>query len=379
MATPAPELNIPPSTATVNVSIINTTGTIRGVNTWRFFEPSIKGHDWLATPCFAFLIQHPTLNRSIVFDLGIKKDLENLPPPLLERFKESGYTVDVPKHVREILDEGGVDTQSLEAVIWSHWHFDHTGNPSTFEPGTKLIVGPGCKEKIFPGYPDNPTAAFLQKDIEGREIVQLDFAQTPLAIGRFDAIDYFGDGSFYLLDSPGHAIGHVCGLARVTAGGSGSDNKDSFILMGGDAVHHGGELRPHPYLPLPGTISPHPFTAAAHGTCPGELFETVLRDGRDQPFYLPAAPPSVHYDVPEMIESIKKLQECDAHDNILVVPTHDTTFLTVADFFPLYANDFAAKGWVKQARWAFLKDFAEAVGYEGEIANPYDFSPVVKN
>ncbi|KAF7522902.1 hypothetical protein G7054_g11990 [Neopestalotiopsis clavispora] len=134
MATPAPELNIPPSTATVNVSIINTTGTIRGVNTWRFFEPSIKGHDWLATPCFAFLIQHPTLNRSIVFDLGIKKDLENLPPPLLERFKESGYTVDVPKHVREILDEGGVDTQSLEAVIWSHWHFDHTGNPSTFEP-----------------------------------------------------------------------------------------------------------------------------------------------------------------------------------------------------------------------------------------------------
>ncbi|KAI0146778.1 beta-lactamase-like protein [Pestalotiopsis sp. NC0098] len=377
MATPAPDLNIPPSTATVDVSIIDTTGTIRGVPTWKFVEPPIKGHDWLSTPCFAFLIQHPVLKRSLVFDLGIKKDWENLPPPLLERFEKSGYTVDVPKHVREILDEGGVDTKSIEAVVWSHWHFDHTGNPSTFDPETKLIVGPGCREQIFPGYPDNPGAAFLQRDVEGREIVSLDFAAAPLKIGRFDAVDYFGDGSFYFLDSPGHAVGHVCGLARATSA------PDSFILMGGDAVHHGGELRPHAYLPLPGgggNISPDPFTATPSRPCPGEMFEEVLRDGKsDQPFYLPAAPPSVHHDVPEMVETIRKLQECDAHDNVLVVAAHDTSLLSVADFFPRRANDFAAKGWVRQARWAFLKDFAEAVGYEGEIVNKYDFSPVKKN
>ncbi|KAI4598544.1 hypothetical protein KJ359_002955 [Pestalotiopsis sp. 9143b] len=353
MATPAPNLNIPPSTATVDVSIIDTTGTIRGVPTWKFVEPPIKGHDWLSTPCFAFLIQHPTLKRSLVFDLGIKKDWQNLPPPLLERFEKSGYTVDVPKHVREILDEGGVDTKSIEAVVWSHWHFDHTGDPSTFEPETKLIVGPGCREQIFPGYPNNPGAAFLQRDVEGREIVSLNFTAAPLKIGRFDAIDYFGDGA-----------------------------PDSFILMGGDAVHHGGELRPHAYLPLPGGgISPDPFTAAPSARpCPGEMFEAVLRGGkRDQPFYLPAAAPSVHHDVPEMVETIRKLQECDAHDNVLVAAAHDTSLLGVADFFPRRANGFAAQGWVRRARWAFLKDFAEAVGYEGEIVNKCDFSPVKKN
>ncbi|KAK9773915.1 putative Metallo-beta-lactamase domain-containing protein [Seiridium cardinale] len=318
MATPAPDLNVPLSTSTVDVYIINSTGTIRGVNAWRFVEPPIKGHDWLSTPCYSFLIQHPKLNRSLVFDLGIKKDWENFPPPLLKRFKKSGYTLSVPKHVREILDEGSVDTKSIEAVVWSHWHFDHTGNPSTFEPSTKLIVGPGCKDNIFPGYPTNPTAAFLQKDVEGREIQELNFTQTPLTIGRFSAIDYFGDGSFYFLDSPGHAIGHISGFARVTS------NPDSFIFMGGDTVHHGGELRPHPHLPLPASISPNPFTTA-NTACPGEIFEEVLRDGKEEPFYLPTQPQNgagVHFDVPLMIESIKKLQEYDGQDNILVVPAH---------------------------------------------------------
>jgi glyoxylase-like metal-dependent hydrolase (beta-lactamase superfamily II) len=375
MATPAPELNIPPSASTVDVSIIDTQGTIRGVHAWRFIEPAIKGHDWLSTPVYSFYIKHPALNRSIVFDLGIKQDWENGPPTLVERFAKSGYTLNVPKHVREILDEGGVDTKSIEAVVWSHWHFDHTGNPSTFEPSTKLIIGPGCKKHMFPGYPENPAGAFLQKDVEGREIKELDFTEAPLKIGNFDAIDYFGDGSFYFLDSPGHAIGHMCGLARVTS------NPDSFILMGGDAIHHAGELRPHTWHPLPASISPHPFTLS-NSVCPGEMFESVLRDGKEEPFYLPAQPKNgsaIHYDIPVMVESIRKLQECDAHDNILVVAAHDITILNVVDFFPKPANDFAKKGWVKQARWAFLQDFAEAVGYEGELVGKHDFSAAKKS
>ncbi|KAK8138557.1 Metallo-hydrolase/oxidoreductase [Apiospora sp. TS-2023a] len=370
-----PNLNIPTSAATVDVSIINSSGIIHGINTWRFVEPAIAGHEWLATPCYSFLIRHPKLGRSLVFDLGIKKDWENLPPPLVQRFRDSGYTPIVPRHVREILDQGGVDTKSIEAVIWSHWHFDHTGDPSTFEPETALIVGPGCKDKIFPGYPDNPSAAFNQADVAGREIREIDFSQSGLKLGRFAAFDYFGDGSFYLLDTPGHAIGHMCGLARVTT------EPDSFILMGGDAAHHGGEIRPHPWRPLPASISPNPFTGVSATPCPGEMFESILRDGKEQPFYLPAKPanaPQVHYDIPEAIESIKKLQEVDAYEHFLIVPAHDETFLHVADFFPKSANGFAEKGWVKQVRWAFLKDFAKAVGYEGEVAGKQDFSPIAK-
>lgn len=39
--------------------------------------------------------------------------------------------------------------------------------------------------------------------LRGREFREIDFNIAPLKIGRFDAFDYFDDGSFYLLNSPG--------------------------------------------------------------------------------------------------------------------------------------------------------------------------------
>ncbi|KAI1098702.1 beta-lactamase-like protein [Jackrogersella minutella] len=374
--TSAPDLNIPSSTSTVNVSIIDTLGIIRGLHPGRFLEPIIPGHDYLGAPIYSFLVQHPVLNRSFVFDLGLRKDTWNWPAVLLKEFEGVDVNISVPKDVREILDEHGVDTKSLEAVVWSHAHLDHTGDPTIFEPSTKLIVGPEVTTKIFPGYPANPEARFLlEADYAGREVQELDFTKSSIKIGKFLAIDYFGDGSFYFVDSPGHCIGHICGLARVTS------NPDSFIFMGGDIVHHGGELRPHHWHPLPNFISPHPFNPVSPTPCPGEQFEKLLRGGKEQPFYTPSrsspnGQPTVHHDVAEAIESIKKLAEVDAHDNILVVPAHDQYLLPVADFFPKLANDFMAKGWVKKVRWAFLADYAKAVGYEGEVVNANKYAPL---
>lgn len=46
----------------------------------------------------------------------------------------------------------------------SHWHLDHSGDPSTFPPTTSLIVGPGFKEFLLPGYPENPEGLILEAD-----------------------------------------------------------------------------------------------------------------------------------------------------------------------------------------------------------------------
>lgn len=43
-------------------------------------------------------------------------------------------------------------------------------------------------------------------------------------------MDYFGDGSFYVIDSPGHLGGHINVLARTSADGS-------WIFLGGDTCH----------------------------------------------------------------------------------------------------------------------------------------------
>lgn len=44
------------------------------------------------------------------------------------------------------------------------------------------------------------------------------------------AFDFFGDGSFLLLDAPGHMPGHLMGLART--------GSDEYVVMGGDCCHH---------------------------------------------------------------------------------------------------------------------------------------------
>lgn len=355
MAQP-PDLKIPHSSSIVKVRIIDTTSTVSNMPLGPFISPITPGFTHLTCPSYAFLIEHPT--QKILFDLGIRQDWENMSPIIIGMSKQYHVGISVEKGVRQILEENDVKGESISAIIWSHYHYDHTGDPSTFESHTKLVVGPGFKEAFVPGYPEKPDCQVLTSDYTGRDLVEIAFDES-LKIGRFKAHDYFGDGSFYLLDAPGHAIGHMCGLARTAS------NPDTFVLMGGDVCHHAGELRPNIYHPLPTCISPHPLKPSSASPCPGDIFAYLLRDGdATKPFYEIARTPegaSVMLDADEAERTVTKVQEADAEDRLLVVMAHDESLKDFVQFFPEYLVDVVERDVKVKSRWAFLKDFQGAV------------------
>ncbi|KAB8073082.1 cytochrome P450 [Aspergillus leporis] len=121
----------------------------------------------------------------------------------------------------QFLDESslGVHSTDIEAIIWSHAHFDHIGDPSTSPLSTELVVGPGIRGTHWPGFPTNSDAINLITDIQGCNVREISFEKTEKGatkIGSSDALDYFSDGSLYLLDAAGHSVSHIGTLARVT-------------------------------------------------------------------------------------------------------------------------------------------------------------------
>lgn len=341
---------IPPSDNAVSLSIIDTTSTILAPAK-EFVKPVLESHDIWTVPAYAFLIRNLSQNRTIIFDLGVRKDFDSLAPGLVQRIKASGFAVKTEKGVRDSLDEHDIDTSgdNIEAIIWSHCHFDHTGNPSSFDAATALVVGPGVKANLMPGYPTNPESSLLDSDWAGREVIEISFDNTGLKIGQFHAHDYFGDGSFYLLDAPGHAIGHMCALAQVTS------HPPSFVFLGADSAHHGAELRPSKWMTLPSRLSC--FNGPQVSFCPGDLFEELVPGAdKTKPMYRLTDTGS-HFNAAVAEETIAKIQELDALDNVFVVLSHDSSLLDIVDFFPKTSIDFIGRGWKEQAKWAFFKDF----------------------
>ncbi|KGO54840.1 hypothetical protein PEX2_090930 [Penicillium expansum] len=349
----SPNFTVPPGDQSVKIRIIDSTTRIGNLKLGFLMEPPMEGMECMTPlPAWSFLIEHPS-GQKILYDLGVPKDLNSFPPIVCQSFKEQGWEIDVKEEVVDTLRKHGVMANEISAIIWSHWHWDHIGDPSRFPSSTDLIVGPGFKDEFLPGYPAKPDSPVRESDFAGRNLREIDFSNS-VQVGEFRAIDYFGDSSFYIIDSPGHAVGHLGALARTTT------NPDTFIFMGGDLCHHSGEIRPSKHLRIPHDIQPS-FTAPVSFPCPGgSVYEQLLvqRTGSvDKPFFRPA----IGVDIEQAIDTIEKAQVADAESNIWFVYAHDASLLNCVDLFPLSANGWKEKKWREKTLWAFLEEFETAI------------------
>ncbi|TFY54924.1 hypothetical protein EVJ58_g8571 [Rhodofomes roseus] len=161
---------------------------------------------------------------------------EGYPPALKETLQL--FTVDCPHDVADILQDGGISPNSINTIIYSHLHFDHVGDLTHFPAAELVVGGPAARimEKSYPRYPDSPwqefprhqTVRFVHFD---DDVVRFAPSRNVAPLGSFErGLDFYGDGSLYLLDAPGHFPGHLAALARVAP--------DTFVLLAADCCHN---------------------------------------------------------------------------------------------------------------------------------------------
>ncbi|KAH8810755.1 hypothetical protein F5884DRAFT_875556 [Xylogone sp. PMI_703] len=382
-------LDVPPSANIVRVRIIDAAGNMV-VPASAFLEPVGKGHELLNGTTSCFLVENERLGKKAVFDLGLRKDWWNLAPSTGANLARMVIALKVDTDVGEVLQSAGIPLSEINDLIWSHAHLDHIGDTSLFPSSATLHYGKGIAA-LKPGYPDDPDSGLLASDFVGRPNNEVDFSKSNLEIGGFSALDFYGDGSFYLLNTPGHAPGHLSGLARVTSSQTGQ-GVDTFILFGGDVCHFCGMLRPNHTHPFPESKFPDSALRVADISDPGALLKRHPRSSLSK-----SAPPtdSVEalrvatwclistaeysaYENPDMAQlTLNQLREAfDEADNVFVAIAHDNNLLLKVDGKPLLPtlndtpaediNGWYEKGWKDKLYWAWLGELGKE-GKDGEV------------
>ena len=169
-------------------------------------------------------------------------------------------------------------------------------------------------------------------------------------IGRFKALDYFGDGSFYLLDSPEHAVRHMCGLALTT------NHPATFILLGNDVFRYAGIIRPSIRLAIPESISPHLCASTSDKAfCPGHTGEQ-LQKSRGRVTFQSVYDMTFGLDISLANRTKLMLEDLDCDEKVFVIIAHDSTVRDGVPHFPASLNDWKERGWGRDVKWTFQRD-----------------------
>jgi glyoxylase-like metal-dependent hydrolase (beta-lactamase superfamily II) len=216
----------------------------------------------------------------------------------------------------DILSRGPVSPSSIHSVVFSHLHFDHIGDCTKF-PDAAMIAGPGSKAANGEGWPVNPKSPFSSALVQHPKYHELSFeVEKWLPLGPFDrAYDFFGDGSFYLIDTPGHMPGHLGGLALT--------GLDEWVFFGGDCCHHRSLL----VGSRPMSVTSGPMGRCFHSN------------------------PQVAGETLEKIRTLEKLGK------VFVALAHDSFLVGTMPLYPESLNGWSDKAWKKNLNSVLSKHY----------------------
>ncbi|OAP63483.1 hypothetical protein AYL99_02710 [Fonsecaea erecta] len=296
---------------TVDVYVLPT-GYLWLPDRWIFADGDLKVRH--LSPDYSFLIQHPS-GQNVLFDLGMRKDLDNNPRVIREDY--DAIEPYVPKDAHDLLSEGPVKPELIDMVVLSHMHFDHSGDVERF-PRSKIIVGPGTRDCIHPGYPTIDGSPFDGSVLAHQGFIELDISQygrleeasVPPSFAFEEGVDIFGDGSFFILDAPGHMPGHQMALART--------GEDEWVVMGGDCCHH-RDLLEHPSRDISIDVGPN-------------------------------GQPGFHKDPVSARRTIQRTKALHSNPSVFVVLAHDAQIDGIVPVYPQKLNGWREKALKAQVR-----------------------------
>lgn len=206
----------------------------------------------------------------------------------------------------DILSRGPVAPSSIDTIVLSHLHFDHVGDCTKF-PDADIVAGPGSKAAAGEGWPVNPKSPFSSALVQHPKFRELSFEQQVWSpLGPFErAHDFFGDGSFYLIDTPGHMPGHLGALALT--------GPDEWVFMGGDCCHHRSILA---------GSRPMSVTSGPMGRC-------------------------FHADPDKAKETLDKIRKVEKSGNVFVALAHDSFLVGNIPQYPHNLNGWFESEWRK--------------------------------
>lgn len=129
--------------------------------------------------------------------------------------------------IAEQLRADGIDPASVGHVVLSHLHPDHVGGVRRFPHATFVLAEGMLRTLARPSLRSGVLTGLLPEWFEGaaRTVLVPDaFTETAVRGVVLRAADLFGDGSYLVVDLPGHADGHVGALV------------EGSVLLAGDAA-----------------------------------------------------------------------------------------------------------------------------------------------
>jgi N-acyl homoserine lactone hydrolase len=187
------------------------------------------GPDAVISPCLAFVIEHPTAGRILV-DTGFSREASaslrrdfGLPMSLLFRGLRP-----TPTPFDAQLRGLGIEPATVTSVIMTHLHVDHTSGMRLL-PNARFTVSRVEWQAAHGRFSAAKGYATDHLPLEDRvEFVDPEGDGEPF--GPFHgSLDLLGDGTIWLLSTPGHTKGHMSVLVRL------DDEHD--VLLAGDAAY----------------------------------------------------------------------------------------------------------------------------------------------